>query len=65
MGTKDKASNKAQDVKGKVKESVGSATGNEELRRKGKADQIGSALKDSGEKLKDAASNVKDVVKDR
>jgi uncharacterized protein YjbJ (UPF0337 family) len=65
MGMKDKASNKAQDVKGKIKESVGSATGNKELRRKGEADQIGSALKDSGEKLKDAASNVKDVVKDR
>jgi uncharacterized protein YjbJ (UPF0337 family) len=65
MGTRDKASNKAQDVKGKVKETVGSATGNEELRRKGKTDQTKSALKDSGEKLKDAASNVKDVLKDR
>jgi uncharacterized protein YjbJ (UPF0337 family) len=65
MGTRDKASNKAQDVEGKVKETVGSATGNEELRRKGKTDQTKSALKDSGEKLKDAASNVKDVLKDR
>jgi uncharacterized protein YjbJ (UPF0337 family) len=64
MGTKDKASNKAQEVKGKVKEVVGSATGNEELRRKGKTDQTKSALKDSGEKVKDAASNVKDVLKD-
>ena len=65
MGTRDKASNKAQDVKGKVKEAVGSATGNEELRRKGKTDQTKSALKDSGEKVKDAASKVKVVLKDR
>jgi uncharacterized protein YjbJ (UPF0337 family) len=65
MGTKDKASNKAQDLKGKGKESVGSATGNEELRRKGKADQTKSALKDSGEKVKDAASHIKDAVKGR
>ena len=65
MGTKDKASNKAQDLKGKVKESVGSATDNEELRRKGKTDQTKAALKDSGEKVKDAASDVKDAVKGR
>jgi uncharacterized protein YjbJ (UPF0337 family) len=65
MGSKDKASNKAQDLKGKVKESVGSATGNDDLRRKGKTDQTKAALKDSGEKVKDAASHVKDVVKDR
>jgi uncharacterized protein YjbJ (UPF0337 family) len=63
MGTKDKASNKAQDLKGKVKESVGSATGNDDLRRKGKTDQTKSNLKDSGEKVKDAASHVKDAVK--
>jgi uncharacterized protein YjbJ (UPF0337 family) len=65
MGTRDKASNKAQDLKGKTKEAAGSATGNEEMRRKGKTDQTKSALKDSGEKVKDAASNVKDVLKDR
>jgi uncharacterized protein YjbJ (UPF0337 family) len=61
MGTKDKASNRAQDLKGKAKEAVGSATGNEDLRREGKGDQTKSALKDSGENLKDAASNVKDA----
>jgi uncharacterized protein YjbJ (UPF0337 family) len=65
MGTKDKASNKAQDLKGKVKETVGSATDNEDLRRAGKRDQTKSALKDSGENLKDAASNVKDAFKGR
>jgi uncharacterized protein YjbJ (UPF0337 family) len=65
MGTKDKASNKTQDLKGKVKEVAGSATGNEELERKGKSDQTKAALKDSGEKVKDAASHVRDRVTSR
>lgn len=62
MGTRNKASNKAQDLKGKMKERVGSATGNEDLEAKGKTDQSKSALKDAGEKVKDAASNVKDAL---
>jgi uncharacterized protein YjbJ (UPF0337 family) len=62
MGTKDKASNKAQDLKGKVKEKVGSATGNESLRTKGKTDQMKSSLKEAGEKVKDAGSKIKDAV---
>ncbi len=64
MGTEDKASNKAQDVKGKVKETVGKATGNDKLEDKGKSDQAKSAVKDVGEKVKDTASKVKDVIKD-
>jgi uncharacterized protein YjbJ (UPF0337 family) len=62
MGTHDKASNKAQDVKGKVKETVGKATGNEHLEREGNADQVKSSVKDVGEKVKDAASEIKDAV---
>ncbi len=62
MGTQDKASNKAQDIKGKVKETVGKATGDEELEGKGKTDQAKSAVKDVGEKAKDAASKLKDTV---
>jgi len=72
MGTQDKASNKLQDIKGKVKETAGKATGNEELERKGKTDQakasvkdVGEKVKDVGEKVKDAASEVKDVVTDK
>jgi uncharacterized protein YjbJ (UPF0337 family) len=64
MGTRNKASNKAQDLKGKVKETVGSATGNDDLRTKGKIDQTKSALKEAGESIKDAASNVKASLKD-
>ena len=64
MTMRDKASNKSQDLKGKVKEAVGSATGNEDLRTKGKTDQVKAGVKDVGEKVKDAASNIKDAVKD-
>jgi len=59
MGTKDTISNTAQDVKGKVKETVGKAVGNEDLEDKGKSDQAKSAMKDVGEKVKDAATKVK------
>ena len=63
MGKKDKVSNKVQDLKGRVKEKVGSATGNEDLRTKGQTDQTKASLKDAGEKVKDALSNVKGAVK--
>jgi uncharacterized protein YjbJ (UPF0337 family) len=65
MGTQDKASNKLQDIKGQVKETVGKATGNEKLEGKGKTDQAKASVKDVGEKVKDAASEVKDVVTDK
>jgi len=64
MSTEDKASNKVQDLKGKAKEAVGSATGNEELEAKGKTDQAKSAVKDVGENAKDAVGKVKDAITD-
>lgn len=63
MATADKASNKAQDLKGKVKEAAGKATGNDKLEAKGKTDQAKSAVKDVGENVKDAVGKVKDAVK--
>ena len=62
MGTQDKASNKVQDLKGKAEETVGKATGDEDLENEGAADQAKAAVKDIGEKTKDAASKVKDAV---
>ncbi|HEX3459543.1 MAG TPA: CsbD family protein [Acidimicrobiales bacterium] len=62
MGNRDKVSNLAQDLKGKGKETVGSATGDEELAAEGKADQAEADLRKAAEKLKDAASEVKDAV---
>ncbi len=62
MGTRGKIANTAQDIKGKLKETAGKATGNEPLEHKGKRDQATSAMKDAGEEVKEAASSVKDAV---
>jgi uncharacterized protein YjbJ (UPF0337 family) len=50
----DKAKNKAQEVGGKAKETVGNVTGDESIRDEGRSDQARSNLKDAGEKVKDA-----------
>jgi uncharacterized protein YjbJ (UPF0337 family) len=63
MGTKDKASNKVQDLKGRVKQRTGRATGNKDLESEGKAEQIVAAAKDVGEKVKDAGAAVERIVK--
>jgi uncharacterized protein YjbJ (UPF0337 family) len=54
MGTKDRASNRAQDAKGRVKEAAGNVTGNRHLKNKGKTDQAKAGMKNAGEDLKDA-----------
>ena len=62
VGTKDRASNRAQDAKGRVKEAAGSVTGNRDLKNKGKTDQAKAGMKNAGEDLKDAAHKVKDAI---
>jgi len=57
----DKIKNKAENATGVAKEKAGEATGDNELRAEGKAEQSKASLKDAGEKVKDAASNVKDA----
>jgi uncharacterized protein YjbJ (UPF0337 family) len=59
VSTSDKASNKAQEVKGKVKETTGKAVGNESLEAEGAADQTTADVKQAGEKVKDAAKSLK------
>ena len=54
MAITDKAKNTAQQAKGKLKETVGKASGNNKLRAEGKADQMKGNVKQAGEKLKDA-----------
>jgi uncharacterized protein YjbJ (UPF0337 family) len=54
MSAKDKAKNKAQITKGKLEETVGKATGNEDLEDEGRADQVAGKVKQAGEKVKDA-----------
>ena len=59
MSASDKASNKTQEVKGKVKETTGKAVGNERLEAEGAADQTVADVKQAGEKVKDAAKSLK------
>jgi uncharacterized protein YjbJ (UPF0337 family) len=54
MGAKDKAADKVQEAKGKVKKNTGEAVGNPRLEAEGRADQTAGNLKQAGEKIKDA-----------
>jgi uncharacterized protein YjbJ (UPF0337 family) len=53
MSTGDKIDNKAEELKGKVKEGAGRATNDRELEAEGKTDQVKGNLKQAGEKVKD------------
>jgi uncharacterized protein YjbJ (UPF0337 family) len=50
----------ADDAKGRVKEAAGDLTGDKDLKREGKVDQAGGAVKDGVEK---ATDKVKDALK--
>ena len=63
MGLDDKASNKAQEMGGKVKEATGAATGDDSLKHEGQADQGEGKLKQAGEHVKDAVGDAKDALK--
>lgn len=56
----------ADDIKGRVKEAAGDLTGNEDLQREGKADQLAGKAKelvdDVKEKVEDAIDSVKDKL---
>jgi len=64
MSLGDKISNKAEDLGGKAKETAGNATGDEQLRDEGRADQAKAGLKGAVEDVKDAAGKVKNLFKD-
>ena len=51
---RNKASNKAQEVKGHLKQAAGRLTGDERLEAEGRADQTKANLKQAAEKVKDA-----------
>ena len=54
MSTDDKIDNKADQIKGKVKEAAGKAGDDDELKAEGKKDQTKGDIKQAGEKVKDA-----------
>jgi uncharacterized protein YjbJ (UPF0337 family) len=50
----DKTGHEAQKIKGKVKEKVGSATGDRRTEAEGKTDKASGSLKRAGDEIKDA-----------
>ena len=58
MGVQDKFENKAEELKGRAKESAGAALGDEDLKSEGQADQASSAVHKGVEKVKDKANQI-------
>ena len=54
MGIDEKADNKAEELKGKGKKTIGDATDNKDLQAEGRAQEAKGNLKQAGEKVKDA-----------
>ena len=54
MSTEKKAADKATEVKGKIKKRAGQATDDAGLEAEGRAEESKGALKQAGEKVKDA-----------
>lgn len=60
MGVDDKFENKAEDLGGRAKETIGDVTGDDELKAEGATDQLKVKAKDVGESVKDLGASVKD-----
>lgn len=54
MSLADKFTNKAQELRGRVKRNTGEVTGDRSLQAEGRADEVKANLKQAGEKIKDA-----------
>ena len=54
MGFDDKAKNAAEKAAGKMKEAVGDATDDRDMKAEGQAEQTKADLKQAGENVKDA-----------
>jgi uncharacterized protein YjbJ (UPF0337 family) len=53
------------DAKGRVKESAGDLTGDDEMKREGKVDQAAGKVKDVADSAKDKVEDAVDGVRDR
>ena len=51
-------SNKADDLKGRAKEAAGDLTNDDGLKREGKVDQAGAAIKDKVDDVKDKVGDM-------
>ena len=63
MGYTEKASNEAQQMKGKAKEWVGDKTDDEKLQAEGAGDRAAGNAKQAGEHVKDAARDARDAMR--
>jgi len=63
-GTEDKVRGKFDEAKGKLKEGVGDATGNESMREEGRMDQVKGKGRGALGDVKDAVDKAGDAVKD-
>jgi uncharacterized protein YjbJ (UPF0337 family) len=54
MSFADKFRSKAQELRGRIKRNTGEVTGDQGLEARGRADEVKSNLKQTGEKIKDA-----------
>jgi len=63
MSTSDRAEHGAEELKGKAKSGIGDALGNEQMEAEGKNEESSAQVKQAGDKLKDAAGDVKDAFK--
>lgn len=61
----DRDSHKGEEVRGKVKEGLGGAIGDDRLEKQGQTDQASARTKQAGDDLKDAAGKMKDRLTDR
>ncbi len=60
MAMGDKIQHAAEDAKGKAKEGLGKATGNESMEAEGKGDQVSADAKKAGDNVADAAKDAFD-----
>ncbi len=60
MGLEDKF----EDIKGKAKEEIGKATGDDQMQAEGVGEQLKASAKEAGQKIADIASKAKDAITD-
>lgn len=63
MGMDDKAKHRGERVKGRAKETAGTAADDPQLEQEGREEQAKASAKSAGEKAKDAAKDAGDALK--
>jgi uncharacterized protein YjbJ (UPF0337 family) len=63
MSMRDKARNKAEELKGTVKERIGDASDNESMQAEGARERAAAKAKQAGENVKDAGRDARDAFR--